>query len=204
MNNLRILVLFVTSLSVYACQQTGKDTVTSDEEINTWFERKEWLGNVALAPDPSINRVVFYNEYHQNKELWDKAFDYMATTDFDSLPVGEYPLVGKDLFVKVTAYETVDSSIKDYESHRQYTDIQFVVSGAEHIGLDNRDGLSIKTPYSEPKDIEFYEEKEGRNLLAQPGTFFIFFPSDAHRMGLVVGSGPSPVKKVVIKVKNKE
>src|SRR5690606_23216186 len=113
----------------------------------------------------------------QNQDLWDKAFAYMASVDLDTLAVGEYPVAGNDLFVKVSEYQTVESHMKNFESHRQYTDIQFVLAGSEYIGLDERDRLSVEIPYDEAEDIEFYKEKGGQNLLAQPGTFFIFFPS---------------------------
>ena len=194
-----------------ACQQPVRDgggTETSAvadtvPDMDVWFEKGDWLGNVKLKPDPSIDRALFYKYYHNNQELWDKAFAYMATMNPDTIQVGQYPLEGEDLFVKVTEYDTVDPSMKDLETHGKYTDIQFVLKGTENIGVGDRDELTVTTPYSEAEDIGFYEQKDGSSLLAEPGTFFIFFPENAHAMGIDVDGKSRSVKKAVIKVRDK-
>ena len=51
----------------------------------------------------------------------------------------------------------------------------------------------------EKKDVANYSAKE-ELYSAKPGTFFIFFPSDAHKPNITTG-GNKPDKKIVIKVK---
>jgi biofilm protein TabA len=173
----------------------------SEKEVNEWFDRREWLGETDMRPDTTINKRQFAKRYHENKDRWDTAFAFIRKGDFSSLSAGDHELDGKDVFVKVTEYNSKDPEEVFYESHKNYADIQYVVSGMEYIGQSDLKGAAVKTPYNEEKDIQFYHVSDGRNLLAKPGTFFIFFPGEGHCPGMKVGDN-TPVKKMVIKVHN--
>jgi len=54
--------------------------------------------------------------------------------------------------------------------------------------------------YVDEKDIVFLESTDEKLLHATPGTYFIFFPDDAHRPGIKVVEN-APAKKAVIKVR---
>ena len=60
----------------------------------------------------------------------------------------------------------------------------------------------ITDPYNEAKDVAHYEV-EGKQYDARPGTFFLFFPVDAHRVNIKV-DGAEHDKKIVIKIKYTE
>ncbi len=199
MQQFSTLILLVYILTLSSCQQ--RQQTSSTDSVDKWFEEKKWAGQLTMDADSSIDREEFHLQYHHNKALWDSAFVYMSETDFDALPNGEYALLGADLIAKVSTYQTVGQEAKDFESHERYADIQFVVNGKENIGLDKSHNLTVAVPYNEGKDIVYYQEKAGVDLLATRGKFFLFFPDDAHRMGLVADSVPSTVKKVVIKVR---
>lgn len=169
------------------------------EEVNEWFERGEWLGETEMRPDTTIDKRELVKRYHENERRWDTAFDFIRKGDFVRLSAGEHLLDGKDVFVKVTEYNSKDPEDVFYESHKNYADIQFVVSGMEYIGRSDLKGAEVRTPYNEEKDIEFYNASDGKNLLAKPGTFFIFFPGEGHCPGMKVNDN-APVKKIVIKV----
>lgn len=171
----------------------------TEQEINEWFEGREWLGETDMRPDTTINRYEFAKRYHQNKKRWDTAFAFIRKGNFLSLHAGDHLLDGKDVFVKVTEYHSKSSEEVFYESHKNYADIQYVVSGMEYIGQADLEGAAVKTPYNEEKDVQFYHVSNGRNLLAKPGTFFIFFPGEGHCPGMKVADN-APVKKIVIKV----
>jgi YhcH/YjgK/YiaL family protein len=53
-------------------------------------------------------------------------------------------------------------------------------------------------PYNTEKDIEHYDLK-GSYYVADPGTYFIFFPQDVHRPGIRIDSGD--VRKIVVKIR---
>lgn len=183
----------------HAAKTTSSFALNLLTGTNRYYD-EEWLGKVDLIPDSSINRRAFYVRYHQNKTLWDKAFDFLANDDLTSLTEGTHELIGKDLFVMVSEYGTKDSKEVYYESHENYTDIHYVVSGEEYISVRDRSGLSVKTPYNTDRDITFYNEQDEHNRLANSEVFFIFFPSDVHRPGIKVNES-QVVKKIVVKVK---
>lgn len=173
----------------------------SEDELNTWFDGKEWLGSKGLTPDPSIDKKEFAIRYHQHKDRWDKAFAFLKKEDLAATEPGNHEIDGKDVYVIVSEYNSKDPQEARYESHKKYTDLQYVVSGTEYIGLRDLAGASVVTPYDEERDIAFYEPDGGVNLTAGPGKFFIFFPGNVHRPGMRVGESV-PVKKIVIKVRN--
>lgn len=217
-----MLLLVILVFTGVSCQQGGKiaeqqtgeteqqaDTTSgvSDEEVNAWYEKKEWLAGASLVPDSTINKKEFYERYHKNRDRWDKAFAFMAKGGFEALKPDNYELDGKNVFVKVTEYQTVSDADKSYETHGEYSDIHFVATGEESLGLRGREGLTVRTPYDSAKDNETYNEKDPKgqwNHLARPGVFFIAFSNGPHRQGINVGDKSTLVKKIVIKVKNEE
>ena len=58
---------------------------------------------------------------------------------------------------------------------------------------------TIIKPYNEKADAANYTA-DGQFYIAEPGTFYLFFPQDAHRPSIKV-DGYDVVKKLVIKIK---
>jgi YhcH/YjgK/YiaL family protein len=102
-------------------------------------------------------------------------------------------------FVVVQEYYGKQKSDAFYESHKKYTDIQYIIEGEEVIGLTALDKLKIKEPYNEENDIAFYDFDGGDYLKASPEKFFLFFPEDAHRPSITTGDSIL-VKKIVVKI----
>lgn len=172
----------------------------SKEQVSEWIDKKEWLGPTELQPDSAFDKKEFAIRYQKNKAWWDKAFNFLKHEDLSSLSVGVHELVGKDVFVKVTEYNTKTPEEVPFEAHKDYADIQYVVSGTEYIEWANLPAASVKTPYDAVKDIEFYDAKESKIATGKPGTFFIILPNELHRSGINVEESVS-VKKIVIKVR---
>jgi YhcH/YjgK/YiaL family protein len=116
------------------------------------------------------------------------------------LAPGKYELEGSDLFATVSEYPTKNEEEVQFEAHRQYADIQYIVSGQEKIGVVPFDEKQITVPYDSSKDIAFLSFAESNYRTATPERFFVFFPDDAHRPGVKVNEN-SQVRKVVVKVK---
>ena len=110
----------------------------------------------------------------------------------------------------VSEYETKPQNENGFEAHRQYIDIQYTLKGQERVACLPIEKLTETKPYSEEGDCALYSSAiiphpsnlihHPSNLILQPGYFAIFFPQDGHMPGLCAPS-PSPVKKVVVKVK---
>lgn len=198
------VLVFLFLYVVISCTSNphdGHPESWSEDEVNAWFDDKEWLGSTGLTPDPSINRKEFAIRYHQHKDRWDKAFSFLVNEDLSALKTGNHEIDGKDVYVIVSEYNSKDPEEVKYEAHKKYTDLQYVVSGTEYIGLTDLPGAAVVTPYDDERDIAFYQAEGGVNLTANPGKFFIFFPGNVHRPGMRAGESV-PVKKIVIKVKN--
>ena len=129
-----------------------------------------------------------------------KAFSFLNSKDLAGLALGRYELEGSDLFVNIDEYLTKNEEEMNFEAHRKYADIQYLVSGEEKIGVTALKNTLEIVPYDGEKDIAFFTANENNFRLATPENFFVFFPNDAHRP-CVKTSGNNKVKKVVIKVR---
>jgi YhcH/YjgK/YiaL family protein len=201
MKNLLYVLLLVTGAACAPSQKRSEDPHSwTEDQVNEWFEEKQWLGATNMQPDPSINKRELAVQYQRHKHRWDTAFAFIRKQDFAGLTVGDHPLDGREVFVRVSEYNSKNPEDAFYEAHKDYADIHFLVSGEERIGVADLSAATVRTPYDEEKDIEFYEPVAGKEFLAKPGTFFIFFPGEGHRPGMKVENN-APVKKIVIKVK---
>lgn len=132
-------------------------------------------------------------------EKFQKAFEFLKTTDFENLPLEKIQIDGDDIFAIPQKYSTKEESEGKWETHRKYIDIQYLVSGSENIGFVLADYLEELEPYDEEKDVEFFSG-EGDYVQIHEGEFAVFSPNDAHKPGLKIES-TEEVFKVVIKIK---
>lgn len=117
----------------------------------------------------------------------------------------------------VSEYETKPQNVNGYEAHKEYIDIQYLLTGEERIACLPIEWLTETKPYSKECDAALYSadiipqpsslsphpssfvpQPSYLNLL--PGYFAIFYPQDGHMPQLCV-TNPIAVKKVVVKVK---
>lgn len=164
-----------------------------------WFKMRAYLNGLKIVPSDATNADEFARQYAANKEQWDKAFAYMKNTDLANLAPGKYPIAGTDLVAVITDNPTKDFEKTGWESHRKVIDLQYVIQGAEKISVMPVATAKVTVPYDEAKDVAHYEG-EGTIYTAVPGTFYLFFPGDAHRPG-IKADGFDKDKKLVIKIK---
>ena len=173
----------------------------SDRQVDKWFNSKEWAAGWNIEPDHSINRREFAISYFRHKDRWEKAFRFLAGTDLKKLENKRYDIDGDNLYASVSEYATKDEKITNFEAHRKYIDIHYVISGSENMNVvPLKNAGEVVTPYDNTRDIEFMKPVISRNIAATQKNFFIFFPSDAHRPG-IREKEPVNVKKVVIKLR---
>jgi YhcH/YjgK/YiaL family protein len=171
-----------------------------DDNHQNWFNNGTWKQGWSVTADESIDSVEFEKQYAKNHERWEKAFQFLATTNLKTIEPGKYELDGESLFAKVDQYNTRDEKDTRYEAHQKYADIQYLISGKEYIGVVALSKMQkITAPYSNEKDIVFYNSTEQNYHLADSSRFFIFFPNDAHRPCRKVDENEA-VKKVVVKI----
>ena len=130
-----------------------------------------------------------------------KAIDYALHTDLKALETGKYQIDGDNVFVIINEYTTKSPDECDPESHREYADIQIMLTGTEKFGYTPLEGHPASIPYEEEKDVAFYDlpDEEINYITLPAGQFIIFFPSDIHQPE-VFRTQPALVKKAVFKV----
>lgn len=146
----------------------------------------------------TLSQLHWYRIVSPNFE---KAIQYALTTDFGAMETGKYPIDGEDVFAIVNEYTTRPQSECTPESHRDYADIQIMISGTERFGYTPLTDQPETTAYNPEKDFALYSipEEELNYITLPAGQFIIFFPSDIHQPEVYLHQ-PDVVKKVVIKV----
>lgn len=127
-----------------------------------------------------------------------KAIEFINSTNFETLSVGKHIIDGDKIYAAVSEYQPKAIEECKPEAHKQYIDIQMVVSGSEFIGYLPLTNQEPSIAYNNEKDIMFFANKCDLISL-KPGLFAIFFPQDIHQPCISDGISSS-VKKVVIKI----
>ena len=128
------------------------------------------------------------------------AFHYLHTTDLATTPPGKYAINGDDLFAIVQEYDTLDMAGEQMEAHKQYIDVQYMISGEELVGHSFLNDLHLSVPFDVVNDCSLFEGTPSFFTRLAAGTFMIFFPSDLH-MPCIKNGIAVKVKKVVVKIK---
>jgi len=196
-----MLVTAMVAIIASCAQKSAKSPgQMSDKEIASWFEQGDWKHGWTPVPDETVNQKEFAKQYSLNPGRWDKAFEFLGTKDLAAMETGRYELEGDDLFVNVSEYATKNMEEVQYEAHRQYADIQYLVTGAEQIGVAPLESKVLTTPYDSLKDVAFFAAGDSAFRPATAENFFIFFPDDAHRPGVKTNEN-ARVRKVVVKLR---
>ncbi|HRI19324.1 MAG TPA: YhcH/YjgK/YiaL family protein [Panacibacter sp.] len=199
-----IISLFISLFLLLICINVfaQKDSTQLTRQTKQWFKKKEWLAGLQLQPHETINKTTFARQYNINKVYWDKAFAFLKEQDLQTLAAGRYPIDGDNVFAIVTENPTKNYDSTKWESHHNYIDLHGVISGEEKIGVCPVAKLTVTMLYDASKDLVNYSG-EGKLYTALPGTFFLFFPADAHRPNITPG-GNIADKKIVIKIRYAE
>jgi biofilm protein TabA len=129
------------------------------------------------------------------------GFEFLERTDLAALPMGKHEIHGESVFALAMKCPSRAPGAGQFESHREYIDIQYLVSGEEIIGVAPVEKLKAVTPYDPAKDIVFYSPPEScQDLVIRPGHFAVFFPPEGH-LPMCHSHGPHELHKVVVKVK---
>ncbi len=147
-----------------------------------------------MIKDTLLNAEVYYGL----SEGIEKGLEWLLVTDFGSIPDGRYVIDGNKVYANVQSYETKLDAL--YEAHRDYIDIQYMISGVEKIGVVNYEKCEVVEEYDKENDIEFLKPKRAEEfLLLQKEGILILYPHDAHKPSIAI-ENPQQVRKAVVKV----
>ena len=132
--------------------------------------------------------------------LWQEVYDFLRGNDLATLSLGRHEIGTGGAYANVQEYQSKTEGV--FEAHRDYIDVQIVVSGQETIDVAAlQDACDCTMEYDKGRDCVLYASASKiRSFDADPSAWFVFFPSDLHRPGMARGGVPSPVKKIVVKI----
>ncbi len=130
-----------------------------------------------------------------------KAFAFIEDATKGNLPTGKYEIDGNNVFVMVQEYTTNSPEKANFEGHRKYIDIQYVMEGVETIEVIDIDNSVSTVAYDENTEAEFFKcDCATQKLVLRKGDFAVFYPHDLHKPGLSFEGKSGDVKKIVVKV----
>lgn len=147
-----------------------------------------------------LDKLENVDLYRGLNPLFAAAFDYLQKTDLNQLAPGRYEIQGKEVYAIVQEYPARKRDQGRWEAHRNYVDLQLIVSGEEVMGFANLADLRSLSDYDAAKDVE-HLEGEGIFFNVPQGFFTIFGTRDAHMPCLEPGR-PANVRKVVLKIRD--
>lgn len=144
--------------------------------------------------------LLIAEKYNYLSDDFTAAYKWLRETNLEKLTVGAYPIVEDRVIANVQEYTTFPAETAYFETHNQFFDIQYMISGKEMFGVCKRQGL-VQREANSANDIVFYEEPElSGEILLLPGDLVIVAPEDAHKPRCIAGEACA-VRKIVIKVK---
>ena len=145
-----------------------------------------------------LDSLTHWKDYAWPNDRFRAGFECLESLD-PNQPDGKYPIDGDDLFYMIQTYDTTPEAGHEFEAHRDYADIQVLLSGQETLLWAPYEGLTVTKPY-EP-DIEFQALTPGATpVILKPGLFCALFPQDAHAPCIDYNTS-SKVRKAVVKVR---
>ena len=124
------------------------------------------------------------------------ALKFLAETDFSEHAIGRFELAD-DMYYMVQEYATKPDN--KTEAHKQYIDVQCIISGREVIAVAPIQCEKTVTEVYPERDVWFYDCKT-EPLTLEVGMYMVLWPNDLHKPGLTLGE-PVNCRKVVVKVK---
>jgi biofilm protein TabA len=130
---------------------------------------------------------------------WKKAFAWLKTVT-PATPAGIVHIQGEQIYANIHGYATLPADQCRFESHRRHADLQYCIAGGEIIDWQLTSALQPAGPYDAEKDLQFHAPAPSQcSMNMSPGSFAIYFPSDAHAPKRTDGVHPD-VFKLVIKM----
>ena len=125
-----------------------------------------------------------------------EAFAFLRDVVASGHEDGRIDIDGDALYAMLVREEGRGREAARLESHRDYIDIQYAVSGDEIIGWSPAGNAYPGEGYDDQRDVEFHTGTPQAWLPTPPGAFAVFFPTDLHAP--LAGSGP--IVKLVVKI----
>ncbi len=150
-------------------------------------------------PSPRVYKLSQWRSYKKLRIL-EPAFEYLQSAGVETKAPARYAIVGERMYATVVEDQTIAIETAQFEEHRKYVDVHYLVRGREMIGSADPTKLKAKKPYSPEIEAALYERPtKYKRLMLRPGDFTVFFPGQAHMPGCFVDKSEQ-IRKVVVKI----
>ena len=149
-----------------------------------------------IAANINDQMIENYKKVHPRFEA---AFEGLKKLIADNAEVGKHVIDGDNIYAMVQEYETKPLSEKKFEIHKDYIDIQYIISGEELMGYESLDKLTPMGDYKPDAQL-FYMNNSFDKINLCAGEYVVFFPNEPHAPGVAVNDVPSAVRKIVVKI----
>lgn len=131
-------------------------------------------------------------------EKYKKAFDFIVKATKENFDIGKYDIDGDDVYANISEYDTKTEG--NFEGHKKYIDLQYILSGHEEIYWKNIKDCTLIKDHTPEKDVMVLTAENPVVLDMPAGAFAILYPDDAHAPNRAYKE-VSRVKKIVVKIK---
>ncbi|HFI0976966.1 TPA: YhcH/YjgK/YiaL family protein [Streptococcus suis] len=142
-----------------------------------------------------IEHVRHYKGLHPNLDL---AIAVLEKGDFREQELGKYEVAGQVVYYFLQENTLSEEFKEEFEYHRSYADIHFVISGQEQISYGCR-LVGEDTGFDQAGDIGFVPSEKRMDCLLDGNYFVIFLPGEVHQPNQWAGATKT-VRKCVFKV----
>ena len=148
-----------------------------------------------------LDTLTQWRQYAALSPRFAPAFQFLEKVTPDST-VGRHEIAGDDIFAFVQKHATKPYEERQYEAHRKYIDIQYMIRGRELVYWSPLSWLKeVTMPFSTEHDAALWKViPNGVPYQLNAGDFTILYPEDGHVPSCAWGE-PAEVLKVVVKVK---
>lgn len=126
-----------------------------------------------------------------------KALEFLKNLSGNPAECG-FGAKGDDVYAFYTSYDN-EKNPPVFEVHKNYIDIQYIVSGKETFGWKTKPDFP-EALYNPEKDCALFSEEDYGSFTLGADEFAIFYPTDAHAPKMK-NAGGGKIEKIVVKVK---
>ena len=144
------------------------------------------MGYTLIEKD-GLNNMIFGNINDKNQfDLLCKdpdfkiVMDYLKKGDFEGTE-GTFYIDNNIKVIKSDIAAVKEFDINNYEAHKKFIDVHFVLDGVEEMYVAPIDSFTVVKEYNPDKDVMFGRCDYGQKVILRKGDYCVTYPEDAHR-----------------------
>lgn len=143
-----------------------------------------------------LGNIKDASRYFSVNKRFEKAFEILK--ELDASQTERITLEEGIFWINFAEFNEIASGEKQFEAHKDFLDLHFVIEGEEKFGYADIKRLTETKMYDKENDFLMLSG-DADMLTLQKGDFCVVFPEDAHIP--VMGKGKGTLKKAIVKIK---